>query len=274
MQMTVDVLDHDDRRIHQQAQRQDQGEQGDAVDGLSRCQAHGQHHEQDQGHGHGNDAGFAPAEEEHQDHHYRGNGDPQVHDQFVYRCVRFRAVIARHHGIYSGGNSLLLQSFQLRQDRVGHDHGIGARFFCDRQGDGGAFIRTLGKAGRTVGEARGFLDLVGAVFDACDVLEIGGRAASGYADHDLAHFLGRTQETGQPQRPGKVVPHQLAQGGCDIGAAQHRVDSVQAESRVFQALWIDPDVHRLIAPADDLGEGHTRDVTQLLQQPQAYLTQP
>ncbi|OIQ63484.1 hypothetical protein GALL_549760 [mine drainage metagenome] len=60
----MDVLDHHDRAIDQQPERQNQREQGDAVDGLADDQIDREHGEQGQRHGQGDDAGLAPAEEE------------------------------------------------------------------------------------------------------------------------------------------------------------------------------------------------------------------
>jgi hypothetical protein len=62
-----------------------------------------------------------------------------VHDQFVHRRVGLGAVVAGDGHVHAGGDGLLLQVVQLREDGVGDDDGIGARLLGDGQRHGGLF---------------------------------------------------------------------------------------------------------------------------------------
>jgi hypothetical protein len=95
---------------------------------------------------------------DHQNQHHRGDGDTQVHDQFVNRSIGLGAVVAGHGHFNAGGDRLQLQFFQLGQHGIRHDDGIGAGFLGDGQRHGGIFTGQLFLCGRPVGEAGGFLD--------------------------------------------------------------------------------------------------------------------
>jgi hypothetical protein len=111
-----DVLDHHDRVVHQQAERQDQREQRDAVDGLP-----------------GGDqptarvmnrisgmvtvtieAARQPRKNTSSSHH-AGDGDGEVLHQQVDRVVRAGAVVARDVDLHALGDERRADAFQRRQ---------------------------------------------------------------------------------------------------------------------------------------------------------------
>src|SRR3546814_4747724 len=93
MIMAVDVLDDDDRRIDQQAQRQDQREQSDAVDRHPAKQIGAKGDREDDGHRHRNDQRLAPAEEQQHDEADGDERDRQMLHQPVDGLVGFLAVV-------------------------------------------------------------------------------------------------------------------------------------------------------------------------------------
>ncbi|KAF5044627.1 hypothetical protein DSECCO2_489720 [anaerobic digester metagenome] len=77
----LDVLDHDDGVVHQQADGQDHGEHGQGVDGVAESRQHAEGAEQDHGHGDGRDEGGPEVlqeevhDQEDQDHGFKQRAD-------------------------------------------------------------------------------------------------------------------------------------------------------------------------------------------------------
>ena len=103
-EMTKDILHVDDRVIDDQPQREDQGEQGDAIDGVAcqivyqKCQGEGQRDGGD------DNNSFAPTEAECDQSHDDHDGQPQLADQFIDFVVGRLAVVASDQQLNAGGD--------------------------------------------------------------------------------------------------------------------------------------------------------------------------
>ena len=135
--MSCDVLDHDDRIVDEDADGEDEREQADAVDGVAH-QVGGEERDED---GRRNDDednySFAPTDDETHQQHDRECRQPQVKQQLVGLLVRGFAVVARDEHVDILGQQCFSKLAQAMADALGNDDGIGARAFCDGNGDGG-----------------------------------------------------------------------------------------------------------------------------------------
>jgi hypothetical protein len=95
-QVAVDVLDHDDRVVDQDADREDQREQRDAVERVAHRVVDEQRERERDRHGDQHHQRLAPAQEEARSAASRTGGDQQVEDQLVGLLRRRLAVVARH----------------------------------------------------------------------------------------------------------------------------------------------------------------------------------
>ena len=133
--MTEDVLDIDDRVVHQQAKREDQGKQSDPVDGVAKDQVAQQGYAQCHGYRQGDDEGFLRAEGEHQQNDDGYDGDHQMLHQFVDLVVSRFAVVAGDGQGHILGNEFTTEFFCSLDDLLGDGHGIGPLALGDADGD-------------------------------------------------------------------------------------------------------------------------------------------
>ena len=135
--MPGDVLDDDDGVVDQDADREDQCEQADAVDGVAH-QPGGKQRQQDR---HRNDdrhdATFAPADGDGHQQHDRQRRKPKMEQQFVGLVVGGLAVVAgddRHRR--RRGSRLPFSSATRCDDTLGDDDGVGAGALGESDRDG------------------------------------------------------------------------------------------------------------------------------------------
>ena len=121
----LDVLDHHNRIIHQQANGQHHAKHGQRVDGVTGNRQHAKRTQQHHGHGNGRNQGSAEVlqEDEHHDHHQH-HGLAQSADHFVNRRTHKRRGVRTHKIINLVGEKGFEFS-QLGRHRIGHLHGIG-----------------------------------------------------------------------------------------------------------------------------------------------------
>ena len=94
VEVADDVLDHDDGVVHQDADGEDQGEEGDAVERVAVEVEDQQGQGQRGGDGQHDDDRLAPAEGEEDQQRHAEDGDAHVQQQFVGFLRRRLAVVA------------------------------------------------------------------------------------------------------------------------------------------------------------------------------------
>ena len=113
-----DILDHHDRIIDQDADREDQRKQADPVDCVTH-QVRGEHGQQDRGGDHhGRHRRLAPTDSEADQHDDRNRREREVIEELVCFLVRGRAVVARDRDIDAIGNEAAFEAFQPLQHRI------------------------------------------------------------------------------------------------------------------------------------------------------------
>ncbi len=176
--MPVDVLDHDDGIVDEDADREDQGEQRHAVDREAPRPRRKQRQRECDDHGTAHNNRLAPAQgEENQDDH--GNCcEGELLDQLLCFVVGRLAVVAGYRVLDSVGNHDVAQCLHSFDHLLRHTRGVGARFLGDRN-----------RHRRTVAETDKLLGLIGARPDLGDILEINGFAVDD-ADNDFGDVAG------------------------------------------------------------------------------------
>ena len=133
-----DVFDDDDGIVHENADREDQREQGDAVDRVAhhqrreerqqdRCRDHDQRHQR-----------FAPANRKGNQDHDGDRGQAQVEQEFIGLVVRRLAIVAGDFDAHAFRDQAAFQQVHPVQDGFGHVHGIGAGALGEGQRHGRA----------------------------------------------------------------------------------------------------------------------------------------
>ena len=217
-----DILDHHDRIIDQDADREDQREQADAVDGKAHDLAgeHGQHD------GGGDDdrsnSGLAPADRKADQNHDRNRCQGEVKDQLVGLFVGGFAIVAGHRHADAVGDQPALKVLDLVHHRFGHGDSIGPGALgdgkTDRRGHGPALLpvpRPTPGAG---------LILAGGLGDRGDIAEQHRRAA-GRAHGQPGQFLRIAQRLPGADRHGLAAFAHGSRGKGTVGL-RYRLDHV------------------------------------------------
>ena len=245
-----DVLDDDDGVVDQNADREDEREQADAVERVAH-QARGEERQQDRRRDDdGDHDGFAPADREGDQENDRHRGEAKVEEQFVGLLVGGLAVVAGDLHVHIFGEDASAQVLELLDDVLGDDHGVGAGALGDGQRHRRrALDRAVGLA--HLGDAR--LLRLGGKRHIGDVAHID-RAAVARGDEDVADLGQRLQRLPGDQR-------HLAVGIADRGGLEGAVGALDlagellqrdAEQRQFLRVGLDADLLGLVA--DDVGE--------------------
>ena len=171
--MAEHVLDDHDGVIHQQSQRQDQGEQSDAVDGLPGDHADEQGNQQNQRNGQGYDAGGARAEENDQQNDNSADSDAEMFHQQVHGLVGLFAVVTRDIDQHVIGNNLAAHRLQLPEYVIRHGYRIGPLALGQSDGYRGDFqiLRVFTLEGRAEADAVHSPDFAGAVGNAGNIFQ-------------------------------------------------------------------------------------------------------
>ena len=145
-----DVFDDDDGVVDENADREDQREQADAIDRVAH-QPRGEEREQNgRRDDDEDDDALAPADHHHDEHDDRHGGEREMEQQLVGLFGRRLAVVARHRDLDIVGDDAALDGLQPMHDLVGDDHGVGALALGDRDADGGALIEVAARALRVM----------------------------------------------------------------------------------------------------------------------------
>ena len=187
-----DVLDHHDRIVDQDPDREDQREQADPVDREAHDlrSEHGQHDG-----GRNDDCGYrrlAPADREADQEDDRNGRQAQVKDQLVGLFVGGLAIVAGHRDLHAGGDQAAFQRLDPFDHAFRYGHRIGPGPLGDRQADRRGH-RPFALVALTARPApRAGLVLGRGLNHAGDVLEQH-RRATGRTHGQLAQFLGAAQ---------------------------------------------------------------------------------
>ena len=133
----MDVLNDDDCIVDQDADRKDQREQRDPVDGEApgpRGEQRGGQGDDDRG---ADDDRLAPAHRQQDQNHDRCGREQQLLDELLGLVVRRDPVIARHRDLDSRRNRDALQLLDAADDGGGHVDGVGAGLLRDGERHGG-----------------------------------------------------------------------------------------------------------------------------------------
>ncbi len=195
-----DVFHADDGVVHEQAEGEDEGEEGDTVDGIAEEVIEEEGDGIGDGDGEADDEAFAPAHGEGDEADNGQQAHGEVHDEVVDLFVGGLAVVAGDGGGNAFGQEGGAQVVEHVVDLPGDADGVAAFFLGDGDGDGvGGFagfqaagIRH-GRGGGAGGEAGIGVQLVGAVHDLGDVAQIDGSVLV-HADHQAADFVGVVEE--------------------------------------------------------------------------------
>ena len=130
--MAVDVLDHHDRIVHQDADRKYQRKQRHPVEGETPGPGRKQRDSEGQDHRTADDGRLALAErKKHQRHHRRG-GKQQLGDQLLRLVVCRGAVVARFGHLHIARDHGIAQRLDPLHHRIGHVDGVFAGLLGDR----------------------------------------------------------------------------------------------------------------------------------------------
>ena len=132
-----DVLHHHDRIVDQNADRENQREQADAVDGVAH-DVGGKQRQQDRGgNHHERHHGLAPADRERDQNHDGDGGEAKMEQQLVGLLVGGLAIVARDDRRDIRRDQLAFERRDPRAQFVRHDDRVGAGAFGNRDADGG-----------------------------------------------------------------------------------------------------------------------------------------
>ncbi len=251
--MADDVLDDDDGVVDEDADREDQGEEGDAVEGVA-VEVEDQ---QGQGEGRGDrqhdDDRLAPAEEEQDQEGHAEDGDAHVQQQFVRFLGRGLAVVPSDGDLHIGGDQGAAQAVDLGQHLMHDRDGVGPRPFGQRQGD-----RRLALVAAAGAEEDIVVRFCRPVADLRDLVKID-RGAGMDADHDPADLRRRGEEGAGLQQHLLVQRRQAAGVGLEVDLLDLRRDLGDGEVARGQLQRVETDRHLAAGAADDLGLGHLLD---------------
>ena len=254
-----DVLDHHDGVVDQDAYREDQGEQADAVDGVAH-QIRGEHRQQDRGRDHDQrDQRLAPADRDRDQDDDRDRRQTEVKQQLVGLFVRGLAIVPGDGDLDVIGDQARFQPLEPVRNLFGNHHRVGAGALGKRQADRGNPLPLALAVARIVPDA--VLDRVGPDDDAGDVLDVDrtsvprrnqqeadvGNAGQGLARRHAANRAGIADLSG----------HERAVGVLHLG---DELLQRHAEQRQFFRIGLDPDL--LGAAAGNVGQADAVDLHQ------------
>ena len=258
LSVPVDVLHHHDGVVHQDTDRENQGEQRHTVEREAPSPTRKQGGGERQHHGCAHDHGFAATQgQTHQNDHAAG-GKNQFLDQLVGFVGGSLAIVARDLDLHVAGDDRVFEQIQTLHRTRGHIDRVFARFFGHRHRHGGVALalnvgaQTTGRAGR---EPNVTQRLLRARFDTRHFAQVNG-AALVDADDDVAHVLCVLQKLAglHAQHAGLTlgrcgVDHRARRHGL-VGRSNGLVQLLHAHAALAQAARLDPHMHRLAGAAD------------------------
>ena len=259
--VTNDVFNDDDGVVDENADRENQREQADAVDRIAH-HPRGEHRQQNgRRDDDEDDDAFAPADHQHDESDDRESGEREMKQQLVRFLGRGLAVIARDRDFEIVWNDAALGRFEPAQDFGRHHDGVGAPAL----GYGDAHRRPLFQRALRVARHRPavMLWLRGADHDIGHVLHID-RTPIARGEQQQADVWNSLQCLPRHDRQRTIVLAKRAHEEGAIGVGQLIDELVQrnAVKRQARGIGFDPDL--IGSAADDIAAADIIDLGQLV----------
>ena len=251
-QVADDVFNDDDGVVHEDADREDQGEERDAVERVSIKVEHEQGERERRGDGEEHDERFAPAEKQKDEDCHAEDGDAHVEEKLVAFLGGGVTVVAGDGEVDVGGQQRAAQGVGFGEDLFDDGDGVGTGALGDADGDGG-----LGVAGaRTVQHVVGRLGC--GVSDRGDVTQVN-RFSAEDAEHDRTDVVGVVEELAGFEKDFPVGKRTRAGGKLAVGCLERRGDLGDGEVARREGGGIEFDAQSAAGSADERGLGDERD---------------
>ena len=247
LDMAIDVLDHDDRIIDDEADAEHEREKGQQVDRIAERKQRDHHADQRQRNGDDRDEGRAKIaeKEENHDDHDRRRLDQGLRDLVDRRADELGRVIGDRR--VEAARQLALDARHDRAHAVDHGEGIGFRRAVDADEHG---LEPVEDGGR--------VRALGPEFDARDVAEAHQRVAV-RGDHQLAEGLGAVERGQRVDADLGIVAFDLAGGGGEVVGGERGAHVIGRHAVRGHPRRIEPDAHGEHLTAQDLGIGDAVD---------------
>ncbi len=249
-QVPDDVLDDDDRVVHEDADREDEGEERDPVERVA------EEHEDEEGqrerdrHGEQDHSRFPPAEGEGHQQRHRQRREGHVLQELVGLLRGGLAVVPRDGRVDVGGQDPRRERLELTVDRVHDRDRVGPAALADRERDGRKAPRLAGLAVRHVG--RGPLR---SVHDGRDVGQAH-RPPAAFGDHDLPELARGLQEAARLHHEAPVAGDELPGHGPTVARGERGENRAGRQAPRGQARRIELDAELAPQAADQRGVRH------------------
>ena len=146
--MAMNVLDDDDGIVDQNADREDQGEERDAIERKSIGPGSEQRRRQRDDHGHADHGSLASAHRKHHEQYHRDRSEEQLLHQRLRFVVGGRTVVARHRHLDVVGHVATTQQVDALDDFARHVDGVLTGLLGDRQGHSRCIANRLARKAR------------------------------------------------------------------------------------------------------------------------------
>ncbi len=216
VEMAVDVLDHDDGVVDEDADREDQRKEGDAIEGVAEHIGHRQGQCQRHRHGHANHHRRAPAHGQENERRHRERRDQEMLDQLIRFIARGFAVVARHRHLHRRRDQLAAQRFNLALDELRQGGGAGAEALGDGDRD-----RLLEAGAALLTEEHDRRLRLGPVPDLRHVLEVDGPTGP-LGDQHALQLAGGEREALRLDQDALAFIHERAPARSGPAAARRR----------------------------------------------------
>ena len=266
LEVTVDVLHHHDRVVHQDADREDQREEGDPVERVAQRVVREHRERERHRHRHQHHQCLAPAEEDPDEERDTESGEEEVEDQLARLLGSGLAVIPGDLEPHARREEPGPGVVHPREHRLGQGAGVGAGPLGDHQGDGVLGRLARGRVAYVVHRFGGTVD------DGGHRAEID-RAALPRADHHRADIRRVAQLRSHRHQEALTTGGELAGREPAVGPLQcaHHLDRRDPRRREPGRIEDHPQLAR--APADERRGGDVGDGTDLVGQVRRHLAQ-
>ena len=242
VQEFLDVLDHDDRVIHHQADGQDQAAEGQRVDReTERGHRRERRDQRDGDRQHRDDRRPQPLQEDEDNNHHQ----PERFDQRVFHLADVLVNVLRrviNDRVVESLREALLETIHLDAHLVDDGQGVGVCVLIDQD-----------PAGRLAVNIACRLEVLRRELDPGNVPEADDRAVVVATDHDLLEFSHLLQPSLDGDRQLEILPGgnrpatDLAGRGLHVFLLDRRDHFRRRDLHVRQPVGVNPDPHRILA---------------------------